>query len=128
MKTLFLFFTIGLLLTSCGSMEEKKFNVTMDEILVNSSEDSLTFSNGSISLKTEQDIQRIADEFCLTAKYKCKHSATFKPSFLLFYDSGDTLNVSLSFSAQNSYGVPDDLTAFGQYIGKTLIEESVRVY
>lgn len=90
--------------------------------------DTLTYSNATADLKTEKSIRKITEDMCLIAKYECNFPSTFKPTFIMLYDSGDTVHASLSFSAQNAYGVPDDVTALGYYHKGKLVEGSFMTY
>jgi hypothetical protein len=67
---------------------------------------------------------------CSKVKYSCSNSATFIPLTCSFNSSkvlGDTILINLKGTAENTYGVPAEITGFG-YIVKGVLLNDVSVF
>lgn len=136
MKSLiFILMMLSLTITSCSSStkelkaSEPVFNSTEGYVQMSKfSVDSLKFINSIKELKDESDIQSLIYMTCLFAEDNCEHELTFKPhDAFISKGKGDTIEVLLTFEAQNAYGVPGKLSALVPYLNDTPILENAFV-
>jgi hypothetical protein len=128
MKKVISVLVLGMLVTSCFNSENGEVDVDITTF-----QGSVKFSNLSEDkLSGKKEITGLVQSMCTKLKYECKNSATFKPAACSFYGgkkSGDTVFVSLRGTAENSYGVPGEITAYGKIIkGKLLDNILVSTY
>ena len=113
-KTLFIFIT-SIALFSCDKSLKRFDKIEIDNgsgkkvsILYNVSADLFP------KIKME-DLNHIIDIASCTTKSECNHSETYIPKSVNLDISHDTINAEVFFSAQNSYGVPDENFVTSQF-------------
>jgi|APGre2960657404_1045060.scaffolds.fasta_scaffold84131_2 hypothetical protein len=130
MKKTLLFLTIvSLIVTSCGD-SKPEFNSNSGKILVEVDQvkDSITFLNTDSTLTSETDIQSLVNQVAREGQLNVKNPLTFKPLDCFIYRTNDTLSISVSFSAENSYGVPGQLTAYCSFVNKKMIQDKTFIF
>ena len=126
MKKLIYLSILGALMTSC--FNPKKGEVEVD---ITTFKGPVKFSNlceNRISKKTE--IEGFVQSMATSVKYQCKNQATYKPLDANFFTApklGDTIKVILMGTAENSYGVPGEITGYGNIVKGKLLD-SVLVF
>jgi hypothetical protein len=126
MRKLIYLSILGILVTSC--FNPKKGEVEVD---ITTFKGPVKFSNlceNRISKKTE--IEGFVQSMATSVKYQCKNQATYKPLDANFFTApklGDTIKVILTGTAENSYGVPGEITGYGNIVKGKLLD-SVHVY
>lgn len=130
MKKILLFLTIAsLIVTSCGD-SKPDFNSNLGKILVEVDQvkDSITFLNTDSTLTSETDIQSLVNQVAREGQLNVKNPLTFKPLDCFIYRTNDTLSISVSFSAENSYGVPCQLTAYCSFVNKKMVQDKTFIF
>lgn len=128
MKKVISVLVLGLLVTSCFDSKQGEVNVDIETY-----QGTVKFSNlCDDKISGKKEITNYVQSMCTKLKYECKNSATFKPTACSFYGGkkfGDTVLVSLRGTAENGYGVPGEITAYGKIIkGKLLDNVLVSAY
>ena len=122
MKKVISVLVLGMLVTSCFDSRQGEVDVDITTF-----EGSVKFSNlCEDKLSGKKEITKYVQSMCTKLKYECKNSASFKPTRCSFYGGakfGDTVLVSLTGTAQNGYGVPGEITAFGKIIKGKLLDD-----
>lgn len=121
MKKIISVLVVGVLVTSCFNPEKGEV-----EVDITTFKGSIKFSNlckDKISKKSE--IEGFVQSMATSVKYQCKNQATYKPLDAHFYTApklGDTIKVSLKGTAENSYGVPGEITGYGSIVKGKLLD------
>lgn len=122
MKKVISVLVLGMLVTSCFNSEKGEVDVDITTF-----QGPVKFSNlCEDKLSGKKEITGFVQSMCTKLKYNCKNSASFKPTACNFYGSkksGDTVFVSLVGTAQNGYGVPGEITAYGKIIKGKLLDD-----
>ena len=113
---------LSILLTSCFNSKEGSVDVDITTF-----QGSVKFNNLCEDKLTEKyKITRYIKSMCTAVKYKCSNSATFIPLECNFNSSevlGDTILISLKGTAENTYGVPAEITGFGHIVKGVLLND-----
>jgi hypothetical protein len=119
----------AMFVTSCGD-SKPEFNSKLGKVVVEVGQvkDSVSFTNTDSTLTSEVDIKSLINQTALQGQFNVKNPLTFKPLDCVIYRSNDTVSVNLSFSAENSYGVPGKLTAYCAFVNKKMIEDQTFVF
>jgi hypothetical protein len=128
MKKILLLTITAFFLNSCGD-SKSNFNSTSGKVLVEVGQvkDSVSFLNTDSTLTSEVDIKSLIDQAAFEGQINVKNPLTFKPLDCMIYRDNDTTTVNLSFSAENSYGVPGELTASCIFVNKKIIKDQTLV-
>jgi hypothetical protein len=124
MKKLISVLVLSVLLTSC--FNSKRGEIEVD---ITTFQGPVKFSNlCEDKLSGKDEITDHVQNMCSKTKYYCSNSATFIPTKCSFYstkDLGDTVLVSLSGTAENSYGVPAEILSYGTIVKGKLLDELI---
>ena len=126
-KILLLLPIASIFLNSCG--DSTNFSSTSGKVLVEVGQikDSISFLNTDSTLTSEADIKSLIDQTAFEGQLNIKNPLTFKPLDCMIYSENDTTTVNLSFSAENSFGVPGELTASCLFVNKRIIKDQTLV-
>ena len=120
MKKLISVLVLSVLLTSC--FNSKRGEIEVD---ITTFQGPVKFSNlCEDKLSAKDEITNHVQNMCSKTKYYCSNSATFIPLTCSFY-STNTVLVSLSGTAENSYGVSAEILSYGKIIKGKLLDELI---
>lgn len=75
---------------------------------------------------SKRDFKKILIKASQLANSSCKYEPTYEPLRFNVYGS-DTTTVSISFSAENSFGVPDELFDYYDFVGTDYIGDEISI-
>ncbi len=131
MKKMLFISILGVLLASCSDskkeeveFDSKKGQIEIDITTFKGPVKFLNLCEDRVTKKTE--LENYIYSLAISVKYQCKNKATYKPLDASFYSSpelGDTIKVSLKGTAENSYGVPGEITGYGNIVKGKLLDD-----
>lgn len=79
--------------------------------------------NNDSTLTNVDDIKRLSDYALRKLEYTCTNPRTFKPESVMIFREGDTLIISASGEASNSFNVPGTVSNFNKFTSRKELSE-----